>query len=105
MNEYQGLDGVNNYAALNHAFATIGDRFYTPPKKEEQKSTEAKSEAKDSDILPWGQIASDLSDAVNRMFRVENNKTWAAFSSTKWYEEAKADASGFMSLEYIHNNM
>lgn len=47
-----------------------------------------------------------LGDAVARMFTLEYNPTWGEFASTKWYNEGNASMTkGFLSLEYIHNNM
>lgn len=48
----------------------------------------------------------NLADAVNRMFSDDYNGTWGTFSSTKWYREYEEDVrTGYMSLEYIHNNV
>lgn len=34
------------------------------------------------------------------------NTCWEQFASTKWYNEGEFDEnSGYMSLEYIHNNI
>ncbi|KAF5586524.1 tyrosinase precursor [Fusarium pseudoanthophilum] len=47
-----------------------------------------------------------LSDAVNRMFSEGYNSNWGQFASTKWIAEGKGcPKTGYISLEYIHNNV
>ena len=51
-------------------------------------------------------IPTSLQDAVSRMFSPDYNGTWGTFSSTKWFVEMEEDLqTGYMSLEYIHNNV
>ena len=51
-------------------------------------------------------VPSSLSEAVNRMFTPEYNGTWGTFASTKWHSENETDIqTGYLSLEYIHNNV
>lgn len=44
-----------------------------------------------------------LSDAVNRLFCDDYAPHWGTFASTKWV--AEAEATEYLSLEYIHNNI
>lgn len=47
-----------------------------------------------------------LADAVSRMFSDGYHSTYEQFSTTKWYGSKKTQvASGYLSLEYIHNNV
>jgi len=47
-----------------------------------------------------------LADSVNRMFSPKYNDTWGQFASTKWTKEGYGNSmNGFLSLEYIHNNV
>lgn len=47
-----------------------------------------------------------LADSINRLFSDEYNDTWGSFSSTKWWaESARTFTTGYLSLEYIHNNI
>jgi hypothetical protein len=51
-------------------------------------------------------VPSSLSESVNRMFTPQYNSTSGTFASTKWYRELEADLqTGYLSLEYIHNNV
>jgi tyrosinase len=48
----------------------------------------------------------NLADSVNRMFTKAYNTTWGEFASTKWNNEKHTNPkTGYMSLEYIHNNV
>lgn len=78
--------------------------------------------------LEWyGGNPGTLADSINRMFSPEYNTTWGTFASTKWDAERKSakngkmdnknangntegeeegeDGKGYLSLEYIHNNV
>jgi tyrosinase len=47
-----------------------------------------------------------LADAVNRMYSDKYNSTWGQFASTKWMAEGHENLhTGYLSLEYIHNNV
>ena len=81
---WRGLEGVNNIQKVNDVMADFP--FYPMNKS-----------------IP---VPSSLSEAVNRMFTPEYNGTWGTFASTKWYREKEADIqTGYLSLEYIHNNV
>lgn len=55
----------------------------------------------------WQKIKpNQLADAYNRMFSEDYNGSWGSFASTKWFaEEELVIRTGYMSLEYIHNNI
>lgn len=65
----------------------------------------AEDKKKHSDFyLKWN--PGTLADSVNRMFSPQYNDTWGQFASTKWtYEGYGNSMNGFLSLEYIHNNV
>lgn len=94
------MGGKNEWQSCNTALATAGDRFYRPRRgyKKDHKSMSKHEWAK---IKPG-----NLADAVNRMFSVDYNGTWTSFASTKWYAEEELNIrTGYMSLEFIHNNI
>ena len=83
-NSWRGLEGVNNITMVNEVMADFP--FY-----------QMKNQPK---------VPSSLSESVNRMFTSEYNGTWGTFASTKWWHESEADIqTGYLSLEYIHNNV
>lgn len=91
--EFSGLEGGNNWESCNTALATAGDRFYKPRGKITGEEWEKERPG-------------NLADAVNRMFSPDYNGKWTTFASTKWYAEDEAEVrTGYMSLEYIHNNI
>ncbi|KAM0197862.1 hypothetical protein ACHAPI_004594 [Fusarium lateritium] len=94
---FTGLHGVNNCSQANERLATV-----------HQNGPDGKSQ--------WGTIENyskdytwnpgSLADAVNRMFSKGYNSTWGHFASTKWIAEGEAcPETGYISLEYIHNNV
>ncbi|KAF5660864.1 tyrosinase precursor [Fusarium heterosporum] len=88
---YKGLEGVNNYTEANFIFNNFDKNWYNPndPKKQ-------------PDFTPPGTLA----DAVNRLFSSQYTDTWDTFASTKyWAESAQEVSTGYLSLEYIHNNI
>jgi hypothetical protein len=72
--------GVNNYTYANDAIQTA--QFYGRK-------------------VPHG----FLSDKVYRMLNSEYLKSWKDFATTKYSSEAKKDWEGYLSLEFVHNNM
>ncbi|KAI6760465.1 hypothetical protein HG530_009325 [Fusarium avenaceum] len=94
---FTGLHGVNDCSRANQRLATV-----------HQNDPDGKSR--------WGTIESyskgqtwnpgSLADAVNRMFSKGYNSTWGHFASTKWVAESEdCPETGYISLEYIHNNV
>ncbi|KIL84922.1 hypothetical protein FAVG1_11792 [Fusarium avenaceum] len=94
---FTGLHGVSNCSQANERLATV-----------HQNGPDGKSR--------WGTIESyskgqtwnpgSLTDAVNRMFSKGYNSTWGHFASTKWIAESEdCPETGYISLEYIHNNV
>ncbi|KAI8674654.1 Tyrosinase [Fusarium keratoplasticum] len=95
---YRGLTGVNNFNTANLTLNAMSDttNWYNPYRKEDP-DRDPKFEAK-----PPGTLA----DSINRLFSSEYNDTWGSFSSTKWWaESAQKFTTGYLSLEYIHNNV
>ena len=74
---------MNNYTYANVAIQTA--QFY---------------ESHNSNVPPGY-----LSDKVYRMLNSKYLKSWKDFSTTKYAKEVKKDWEGYLSLEYIHNNM
>ncbi|KAI0850711.1 common central domain of tyrosinase-domain-containing protein [Daldinia vernicosa] len=88
-----GLEGVNNFTVANEWINSFSTEAYNPYPKDHE------------DYDKWVAPGS-LADAVNRMFSKDYNQTWATFASTKWWEESEDKIStGYISLEYIHNNV
>ncbi|KAI2628592.1 common central domain of tyrosinase-domain-containing protein [Hypoxylon sp. NC1633] len=88
---YIGLKGINNFQVAN---ASINDvSWYNPYPQGHPDSKK---------WTPPGTFA----DAINRMFSPLYNSTWGTFASTKWWAESqKSISTGYMSLEYVHNNV
>ncbi|KAH8660069.1 common central domain of tyrosinase-domain-containing protein [Xylariales sp. PMI_506] len=90
---YTGLDGVNNFQSANAYLNTFSKRWYNPYSKDHPDHDK---------WVPPGTLA----DSVNRMFSPQYNSTWGTFASTKWWNESEQLIStGYLSLEYIHNNV
>ncbi|KIL88341.1 hypothetical protein FAVG1_08420 [Fusarium avenaceum] len=88
---FRGLEGNNNYTEANNIFNNFDKNWYNPNNKEEKP-----------DFKPPGTLA----DAVNRLFSSKYTDTWDTFASTKyWAESAQEVSTGYLSLEYIHNNV
>jgi tyrosinase len=88
---YRGLEGVNNFSEANIIFGNFENNWYNPYNEE-----------KESEFKPPGTLA----DAVNRLFSPQYSDTWGTFASTKWFAESAQNVStGYLSLEYIHNNV
>ncbi|KAL2690149.1 hypothetical protein Neosp_004217 [[Neocosmospora] mangrovei] len=95
---YRGLAGVNNYNTANLTINAMSDttNWYNPYRQDDPDKV-AKFKSK-----PPGTLA----DSINRLFSDEYNDTWGSFSSTKWWaESARTFTTGYLSLEYIHNNV
>lgn len=93
-----GLDGVNNVGVANNQLV---DMKWSPITDNQKAQVEKKNE---DFYLKWS--PGTLSDAVNRMLSPNYNSTWGQFASTKWTHEGHGNSmSGFLSLEYIHNNV
>ncbi|KAI3577567.1 common central domain of tyrosinase-domain-containing protein [Fusarium oxysporum f. sp. albedinis] len=83
---FTGLEGVNNFNEANSIFSQFDKNWYNP----------------DDLFKPSGTLA----DAVNRLFSKKYTDSWETFASTKWWKESAQDVStGYLSLEYIHNNV
>ncbi|KAM6534644.1 hypothetical protein FALCPG4_004271 [Fusarium falciforme] len=95
---YEGLQGVNNFKTANLTLNAMSDttNWYNPYRQgDPDKDPKFKSK-------PPGTLA----DSINRLFSSEYNDTWGSFSSTKWWaESARTLTTGYLSLEYIHNNV
>ncbi|KAF5001204.1 hypothetical protein FGRMN_1228 [Fusarium graminum] len=93
-----GLEGVNNAWVANNHLANMNWYPVTEKQKDEM-------EKKNKDFYSkWN--PGTLADSVNRMFSPKYNTTWGQFASTKWTKEGYGnDITGFLSLEYIHNNV
>ncbi|KAH7147138.1 hypothetical protein B0J13DRAFT_622059 [Dactylonectria estremocensis] len=88
---FTGLDGFNNFTEANLTLNQFSKNWYNPFKDQEKFK-----------FAPPG----TLSDAVNRMFSSKYTDTWDTFASTKWWEKSAQEIStGYLSLEYIHNNV
>ncbi|KAJ4319923.1 hypothetical protein N0V84_006106 [Fusarium piperis] len=95
---YRGLTGVNNFDTANLTLNSMSDttNWYNPY-NDDTAVTQDKFKSK-----PPGTLA----DSINRLFSSEYNDTWGSFSSTKWWaESAQTFTTGYLSLEYIHNNV
>ncbi|KAJ3530012.1 hypothetical protein NM208_g9513 [Fusarium decemcellulare] len=85
---FRGLHGVNNAWEANKKLASI---------KEDNSWIKLPG-------IEWN--PGTLADAVNRMFSPQYNHTWGNFASTKWIKEGQGGVkSGYLSLEYLHNNV
>ncbi|KPM45298.1 hypothetical protein AK830_g1254 [Neonectria ditissima] len=88
---FTGLDGENNFTEANLTLSQFSKNWYNPYKKEKR-----------SEFEPPGTLA----DAVHRMFTSKYTDTWDTFASTKHWKESEQNIStGYLSLEYIHNNV
>ncbi|KAG5815232.1 hypothetical protein H9Q74_002925 [Fusarium xylarioides] len=96
-NHFTGLHGVRNCWQANVNLAKAHENG--PDGKPRWSTMEQHS--KDYTWNPGS-----LSDAVNRMFSKGYNSNWGQFASTKWIAEGKGcPKTGYISLEYIHNNI
>ncbi|KAG5781349.1 hypothetical protein H9Q73_004978 [Fusarium xylarioides] len=96
-NHFTGLHGVRNCWQANVNLAKAHENG--PDGKPRWSTMEQHS--KDYTWNPGS-----LSDAVNRMFSEGYNSNWGHFASTKWIAEGKGcPKTGYISLEYIHNNI
>ncbi|KAF5575372.1 tyrosinase precursor [Fusarium pseudocircinatum] len=94
---FSGLHGVRNCWKANASLAKVHENG--PDGKSRWSTMEQHS--KDYTWNPGS-----LSDAVNRMFSKGYNSNWGQFASTKWIAEGKGcPKTGYISLEYIHNNI
>ncbi|RBA19162.1 hypothetical protein FPRO05_10091 [Fusarium proliferatum] len=94
---FRGLEGVNHCWRSNASLARVHEDG--PDGKPRWSTMEQHS--KDYTWNPGS-----LSDAVNRMFSKGYNSNWGQFASTKWIAEGKGcPKTGYISLEYIHNNI
>ncbi|KAF4454859.1 hypothetical protein F53441_2729 [Fusarium austroafricanum] len=94
---FTGLQGVNNCWKANNRLRAVHENG---PNGKPQWSTMDEH----SKNHMWN--PGSLSDAVNRMFSEGYNTTWGHFASTKWIAEGKGcPETGYISLEYIHNNI
>ncbi|KAM5350817.1 hypothetical protein ACJ41O_007322 [Fusarium nematophilum] len=97
MQRFKGLDGVNNPWEANRQLSAM--TWY--PITAKQRADKDKG---NNPCFKWN--PGTLADSVNRMFSENYNKTWGQFASTKWIREGHgSDTTGFLSLEYIHNNV
>ncbi|KAF4944169.1 hypothetical protein FGADI_12882 [Fusarium gaditjirri] len=96
-NFFTGLNGVRNCWQAN---VNLVKAYENGPDGKPKWST-MEQHSKDYTWNPGS-----LSDAVNRMFSKGYNSTWGQFASTKWIAEGKGcPKTGYISLEYIHNNI
>ncbi|KAL6405092.1 tyrosinase precursor [Ilyonectria robusta] len=84
---FRGLDGINNPWTANTFLSSVNLLKSDDP------------------TIRLKQNPGNLADSVNRMFCPEYNSTWGQFASTKWRNEGHTNSTGYMSLEYIHNNV
>jgi tyrosinase len=103
-----GLEGVNNAWVANNHLANM--TWYPINKNQEAQEQSEDDEDEEQDEAPkepyfkWN--PGTLADSVNRMFCPHYNDTWGKFASTKWTKEShEGSNTGFLSLEYIHNNV
>ncbi|KAF4981580.1 hypothetical protein FZEAL_2646 [Fusarium zealandicum] len=88
---FKGLSGVNNSWEAKKQFSNMTWEAITDKQKNDP-------------CFKWS--LGTLADAVNRMFSEQYHSTWGQFASTKWVKEQQGDGkTGFISLEYIHNNV
>ncbi|KAH7013796.1 hypothetical protein EDB80DRAFT_749421 [Ilyonectria destructans] len=84
---FRGLDGINNPWTANSYLSSV-------------------NLLQSNDLtVRMKHNPGNLADSVNRMFSPEYNSTWGQFASTKWRKEGHTNTTGYMSLEYIHNNV
>ncbi|KAF5594587.1 uncharacterized protein FSUBG_9407 [Fusarium subglutinans] len=91
---FRGLEGYNNFDQANYILDNFDKNWYNPydPKNEDRKKL----------FKPPGTLA----DAVNRLFSKKYTDSWETFASTKyWKESCQKVSTGYLSLEYIHNNV
>jgi hypothetical protein len=86
--------------------------WYDPTGRRKKPAGEASAETADDQSEDEVEADStflnpgSLADSVNRLFCPEYTPHWEQFASTKWYNEGSFDTfTGFLSLEYIHNNV
>lgn len=90
---YSGLEGLNEWKVVNKTLNDTVENWINPFPNENDK-------------FPYSERPSTLADAVSRMFSPDYNSTWGSFASTKWFQESESTLStGYLSLEYIHNNI
>ncbi|RBR10394.1 hypothetical protein FVER53590_12513 [Fusarium verticillioides] len=90
---WTGLTGFNNFDEANKTLSTFEEGWYPPYKEGDERGKNFRGPG-------------TLSDAVNRLFSPKYTDTWETFSSTKWWNESAREIStGYLSLEYIHNNV
>lgn len=101
--KYHGLKGVNNVWQANAVLSSMNtvNQWYEPPLADDG-GPDTTDKDKDGKFIGPGTLA----DAVGRMFSDGYHSTYEQFSSTKWYGSKETQvASGYLSLEYIHNNV
>ncbi|KAM0228209.1 hypothetical protein ACHAP5_012004 [Fusarium lateritium] len=105
---FMGLQGVNNAWVANNHLANM--TWYPINKNQEAQEQNEDDEDEEQDevhkepYFKWN--PGTLADSVNRMFCPHYNDTWGKFASTKWTKEShEGSKTGFLSLEYIHNNV
>lgn len=93
--------------------ADMRKHWYNPRRRRVEKPGEAEEEEEDEEEdeeeynrrKPF-ENPGFLADAVNRLFTPEYTNHWEHFASTKWYNEGSWETeTGFLSLEYVHNNV
>ncbi|KAJ4245277.1 hypothetical protein NW762_014147 [Fusarium torreyae] len=90
---WEGLEGFNNFDEANNTLSKFQEGWYPPYSTGDKRREDFKGPG-------------TLADAVNRLFSSQYTDTWETFSSTKWWNESARDIStGYLSLEYIHNNV
>ncbi|EXK27302.1 hypothetical protein FOMG_16120 [Fusarium oxysporum f. sp. melonis 26406] len=89
-----GLEGVNNFHEANNILSHFDENCYNPYNPDRKDRYKL--------FKPPGTLA----DAVNRLFSKKYTDSWEAFASTKWWKESCQNVStGYLSLEYIHDNV
>lgn len=84
---------MNNFQTANANLDNFSQHWYSPFPKGSKERAEWKP-------------PSTLADAVNRMFSPKYNETWGTFATTKWWNESERTlTTGYMSLEFVHNNL
>ncbi|KAF4956914.1 hypothetical protein FGADI_3517 [Fusarium gaditjirri] len=90
---WTGLQGFNNFDEANLTLNKFQEGWYPPYEKGDERRDNFKGPG-------------TLTDAVNRLFSPKYTDSWDTFSSTKWWNESARNIStGYLSLEYIHNNV
>jgi tyrosinase len=109
---FKGLEGVNNAWKANQVMGDMRKHWYDPTGRRKKPAGEASAETADDQSEDEVEADStflnpgSLADSVNRLFCPEYTPHWEQFASTKWYNEGSFDTfTGFLSLEYIHNNV